>query len=415
MNQSTLADAVLQANQWLEQQQSVMLSTLQQWSNINSYSYNQDGLSAMFEEIAKSVAHLPENIETVPLAPESYVDQYGQTQSRELGSALRLSVRPDAAKQVFLCGHMDTVFPVDSDFQQSFVDGAYLKGPGVADMKGGLLVMIYALRAFEMLPIAKKLGWEVLITSDEEVGSPQSSKLFVESARRAQVGLIYEPSLPDGSFVGDRKGSGNFTLVAKGKSAHAGREHHLGRNAIAGLARLLVGIDALNGQYEGVTINLGKVVGGGALNVVPDIATCAFNIRISQPEQAATLQSILNQIVERANQDEVGIRFVLHGDFHRSPKIQNTQQTWLFQQLTRTAEQLDMSVDIKPTGGCCDGNNLSALGVPNIDTMGVIGSGIHSEKEKMLIDSLFQRAQLSLQLLVRLAADHCVFPDKNNL
>ena len=175
---------------------------------------------------------------------------------------------------------MDTVFAADHAFQHyQYVDDNCVNGPGVADMKGGLLVMLTALQALELSPNATNLGWEVLINADEEIGSIGSAPLLHDSALRNHLGLIYEPSMPDGTLAGARKGSGNFSLLIRGKAAHAGREHHLGRNAIAALATAMTALDNLNQHSDNITVNLGRIVGGGAVNVVPDLAICHFNVR----------------------------------------------------------------------------------------------------------------------------------------
>ena len=161
------------------------------------------------------------------------------------------------------------------------LDDNRIQGPGVTDAKGGLLVMLKALEAFERSPWANELGWEALINPDEEIGSPGSKLLLEKAARTNDIGLVFEPSLSDGNLVGSRRGSGNFVVMVKGRAAHAGREPHIGRNAINALAEFVVQLNSLPPGALGLTLNVGYIEGGGPVNVVPDRAICKFNVRVS--------------------------------------------------------------------------------------------------------------------------------------
>jgi len=264
-----------------------------------------------------------------------------------------------------------------------------------------------------MSPHKDQLGWEVLINADEEIGSFGSRHYLVDSAKKADIGLVYEPSLPDGTLAGPRKGSGNFTLVITGRAAHAGREHHLGRNAIAALSRAVIAIDALTGGRPELTVNIGRIDGGGALNVVPDLAICRFNVRIKETEDQTWLLSAIENIVERANSEE-GYTAKLHGGFSRPPKPMTPSLQHLFDLLQACGSELNIPIHYKPTGGCCDGNNLAAAGLPNIDTLGVRGANIHSDKEFIITDSLTERAKLSALILHKLASGEAAFPIKGD-
>src|SRR5207253_10004942 len=168
------------------------------------------------------------------------VDDAGTGNSLDHGKRLHLTVGPGAPTQLLFTGHMDTVFGADHEFQQTrWLDDGVLNGPGVADMKGGIAVMLAALKAVEQSPEAARLGYEVVINSDEEVGSLGSAALLVRAARGKRAALTYEPAaLPDGTLAGARPGSGNFALVVRGRSAHAGRNPEDGRNALLAAADL---------------------------------------------------------------------------------------------------------------------------------------------------------------------------------
>ena len=199
-----------------------MLEQVLDWSAVNSGSRNLAGLERMGELLADAFSTLPGELSLEPAAKVETIDPNGRTAELEHGRHLHLKVRPDAPVQLLLTGHMDTVYGVDHEFQETrWIEEGVLNGPGVADMKGGLAVMLAALKAIEHTPAAKRVGYEVVIDSDEEVGSPSSAALLIQAATSKHAALTYEPAaLPDGTLAGSRPGSGNFSFVVRGKSAH---------------------------------------------------------------------------------------------------------------------------------------------------------------------------------------------------
>jgi glutamate carboxypeptidase len=298
---------------------------------------------------------------------------------------------------------MDRVFPADTVFTEVVIrsDGA-LNGPGIADMKGGLSIMLGALEAFEHHPLAADVGYEVLWSPDEEIGSPGSAALLTAAAKRGHLGLTYEPCLPDGALVSARKGSGNFHVVFEGLSAHAGRAFADGRNAIAGAAGLAAKLHALNGKRRAVTINIAQVEGGGSLNVVPDRAVLRINVRVSDPKDAAWFLARLDQAI--ASLASMNLKPVVHGGFHRPAKPADSTQRKLFGWVEQAGALIDLPIRWQPSGGVCEGNNLHAAGLPNIDTLGVHGGDIHSAGEFAWPESFAQRAALSAILLSKIAS-----------
>ncbi len=378
--------------------------TLVRLCGINSGSFNAAGVTAMAEAMREVFAPLQAAAELIALPDFESVDDAGRTIRRPLGKALRLRLRPQAPLQVFFCGHLDTVFAADHPFQTTrFIDADTLNGPGAADLKGGLLVLFQALMALERSPWKHRIGWTVLMNPDEEIGSVSSASLLVEAAKSHHLGLIYEPALPDGSLASARKGSGNFNIVVHGRAAHAGRDFDKGRNAIAACADFISGLNALNGSREGVTINPGYVRGGGALNVVPDLAVFKFNVRTSQASDECWMHDELDLLMTRLNARE-GLYCELSGGFTRPPKVVNAEIQRLMDYVGDCGKQLGLGLHFKPTGGCCDGNNLAAHGLANLDNMGVVGDRIHSDQEWMRVSSISERAKLSALLLLRLAS-----------
>lgn len=384
------------------------------WSNLNSGSRNAAGLAAVLDALEAEGRRLPASVERVPTRGSTTVGDDGAVRTEAHADALRITARPDAPIQIVLTGHYDTVYPADSRFQAvaTRADGA-LNGPGIADMKGGISVMLAALEAFETHPDRARLGWTVLLSPDEEIGSPASAPLLAELGARGHLGLTYEPALADGTLAGARKGSGNFHLIVTGRAAHAGRAFDEGRNAVAGAAMIAARLHALNGEREGVTVNVAKISGGGALNVVADNAVVRFNVRTPDRASADWITAEIDAIA--AAPPFEGLTLDLHGGFTRPPKPMDAAQTALFEAVRDAGALLGQDIAWKPSGGVCEGNNLHAAGLPNIDTLGVRGGDIHSEAEFAWPDSFVERAQLSALILCKVASGEIDAPKLKSL
>jgi glutamate carboxypeptidase len=378
-----------------------MLAQVQAWSAVNSGSANLAGLAETADLLADAFAGLPGNIELVEPAPAERVRADGVIETVEHGRHLVLSVRPDAPVQMLFTGHMDTVFPVDSAFQtQRWLEDGILNGPGVADMKGGIAVMLAALSAVETAPESARFGYQVLINSDEEVGSPSSAPLIARLAKDKLAALTYEPALPDGTLAGARAGSGNFSFIITGKSAHAGRNPHEGRNALLAAADLALRLKALT--TDALSVNPAKIEGGSPNNVVPDHAVLRVNLRPHMPEMEIFAAAEISRLVEII-QKEHDVSIHAHGGFGRAPKPISDDAAKLFGLVKKCGADLGLEIGWKSTGGVCDGNNIAACGVPVVDTMGVRGGSIHSADEFLITDSLTERARLSALTILRLA------------
>jgi glutamate carboxypeptidase len=334
-------------------------------------------------------------------APATSVASDGNVSALDHGRHLVVRVRPDAPVRMLFTGHMDTVYPVDHPFQdQKFLDPNTLNGPGVADMKGGLALLLAALKAVEASPLASRIGYDVMINSDEETGSFSSSALIAELARGKVAALTYEPALADGTLAGARGGTGNFSLVVHGKSAHAGRNPDDGRNAIVAASDLAVRLFAA--KEDGLAVNPARIEGGGPNNVVPDLAILRINFRPSSPEAIARAQAAIDEAVaDIATARDV--RIEAHGSFNRPPKPIDAGAARLFDLVKQVGAGLGLAIGWKATGGVCDGNNIAAAGVPVVDTMGARGGAIHSTDEFLLVDSLPERAALSALTIMRIA------------
>ena len=379
-----------------------MLSQVQAWSAINTGTANLAGLAAQAAALAEAFAALPGTVELVDPSPVTAIAADGSAFEKPHGQHLVVRVRPQANRRILLTGHMDTVFPADHPFQrQTWLDGETLNGPGVADMKGGIAVMLHALMAFEQTASAGSLGYDVLINSDEETGSLASAALIAELAAGKLAALTYEPAaLPDGTLAHERGGTGNYSITFTGRSAHAGRNPHEGRNAIVAAADLILRLKAL--ENDQITINPAKLEGGAANNVVPDHAVLHFNVRPKSTAAAEAFDHDLNALL-RSIEAAHEVATHRHGGVTRPPKTVDARAQQLFNLVRECGAELGQTIRWQSTGGVCDGNNIAACGVPVVDTMGVRGGAIHSPDEYLIVPSLAERAALSARVIERLA------------
>ena len=379
-----------------------MLDQVLQWSAVNSGSRNLAGIERIAAILADAFSALPGEAKLVEAAPVDAVDSAGRPVAVEHGRNLHLTVRPDAPVQLMFTGHMDTVFGETHEFQQTrWLEDGVLNGPGVADMKGGIAVMLGALKAVEASEVAERIGYEVVINSDEEVGSLGSAPLIAQAARGKRAALTYEPSaLPDGTLAGARPGSGNYSLVVRGRSAHAGRNPEDGRNAVLAAADLALRLEKL--KRDGLSVNPGRIDGGGPSNVVPDLAVLRVNLRPRTPEIEAEAERLIDEAVA-AVAAERDIQIEVHGGFGRPPKPMTAEAERLFELVKMAGADLGQAIGWQPSGGVCDGNNIAACGVPVVDTMGVRGGKIHSMEEYLIFESLGERAALSALTILRIA------------
>ncbi len=393
---------------WIAGQKEEMVELLLKWCDTNSGSDNPTGLRRMADHLQAAYQSLHGHVSRI----EFDRPQASQSQSFSFQGGPALNVRSVCrmGPRVLLSGHMDTVFGASHSFQRAKLsDDGRLIGPGAIDLKGGLIVMLYALRGFERSPWKSNLAWEILISPDEEVGSFASLSLLKEAARRNQLGLVYEPALEGGALASSRPGTGDFQAQAFGRSAHVGRDFPRGKNAIEALADFVGKVQSLNQLIPGAYFNVGNVSGGGPVNVVPDYARCEFNIRISELDQAGTIVSYLDEWVDKINQRE-GFMVSWEGHFDCPPKPMTPETEAALTMVREVAARQGLKITWQPTGGVCDGNHLANAGLTTVDSMGACGAGMHTLDEFVYIDSLVERAQLSALLLMELASGRMQLP-----
>ena len=390
---------------WSDQHQQALIEQLIELCNINSGSWHIDGIRRVQQQLDAIFRPLSDTVEYRPLPAIEVVADDGTLTTVATADMQIFRARPEAPLQLLMTGHSDTVFAADSDFQHCrllTVDGeTRLHGPGTADMKGGLLIIAQALQALEQTPLKQQFGFILAISPDEEIGSPVSAPELMKLAHQADIGLTYEPALADGTLAGARKGSGNFTLTASGKSSHAGRDFFHGKNAVAAIAEAASRLSQLSDEATGISVNIGSIHGGGAVNIVPERCVCRFNVRMHDQQQMNTLQQQIHQVINQVEQLS-GCSLRLHGHFNRPPKPMNSAHQQLFQWLHECGSELGLELRWQATGGCCEGNNLAAAGLANIDTLGVRGAHIHTAQEYVCIDSLAERTALTIRFIERL-------------
>ena len=371
------------------------------WAKTNSGTTNLDGLQIVAAMLADAFSVLPGDVRLVDAGPVEAVHADGTIDQVQRGQHLVVRVRPEAPVRILLTGHMDTVFAADHAFQQiKELGNGVLNGPGLADMKGGISVMLGALQLLEQSRHASRIGYDVMINSDEEVGSGSSAPLIERLAKGKTAALTYEPALPDGTLAGERGGSGNFSIIFSGRSAHAGRNPDEGRNALIAAADMALRLKALH--REGLSVNPAKIDGGGPNNAVPDHAILRVNFRPKSLDDQALAQSALDRLVKAIAQDhDLGVH--IHGGFGRPPKPIDPQAQKLFGLVKQCGAELGLDISWRGTGGVCDGNNIAACGIPVVDTMGVRGGAIHSSDEYLITESLVERTKLSALTIMRIA------------
>ena len=380
-----------------------MIDRTCEWSDINTGSWNTEGLKQFAPVLADAFSELQADVELIQTNGFEAVTDSGKTEIQQTGPVILVTGRPQAAVQIILSGHYDTVFPKGTFEGVTDIGDGRLNGPGLADMKGGLCVMLEALKTFEAGPLRDRLGYQIVLTPDEEIGNFASAEYLTRAAQSgAMIGMTYEPAMETGAMSGGRKGSAVFDIVLHGKAAHAGRAKDEGRSAIEAAAELVLGLEALNGKRDGVTVNVGSIDGGSAVNIVPDLAIVRFGARAPDAESAAWATEEIRKLYDRAASRD-GIHGHMHGGFYRPPKPRNAAQQALFDAVHATGQAIGLDLEFVDTGGVCEGNNIFAAGVPNVDTLGVRGGRIHSNEEFVITESFSERATLSALLLNRLA------------
>lgn len=306
------------------------------------------------------------------------------------------------APRVLIACHLDTVFEPHGPFCEMSIrpDGKTATGPGVVDMKGGIVIVFAALEALAACGV--DVAWTLALTSDEETGSYHSEHVLKREARAHEIGLVVEPALPGGELAVERGGSGQFMLEARGRSAHVGREFEKGVSAVVKLAEAIVACGAMPDISKGRVLSIGPLQGGAATNAVPALARAWGNVRFPSKQIADELGVMIDAL---ATEEGALPALSVSRSFNRAAKPLTPGVEALALRARGVAEALGQELPFTRTGGVCDGNILQGEGLPTIDTLGARGGGLHTEQEWIELASLVERAQLFATLLGRVAQE----------
>lgn len=377
---------------YLREREAKMRDRLAELVEENSFTDNVDG--------GRRVATLLEDTFAMPGLSSHRVP------SKRFADHLVLSSKGhDGVAPIALVGHLDTVFPPGT-FEGYRKDGELVRGPGVLDMKGGLVVVAYALRA-----LAETVGLDaipplrVVIVSDEEVGSPEGQTIIQETIVGASSCLVFEAGRKGDLVITRRKGTGGMTAKASGIAAHAGNAHKEGANAIWALARFVDAAQSLTDYSRGLTVNVGKLTGGHGKNTVPDAAEAQIDLRFETRADGDALEAALREAAARAAESVHGTHIELSGGVARMPLERSVASVELMERYLEAARSVGLGAGEAPLiGGGSDASTSSSMGIASIDGLGPRGVGFHTKDEQIEVSTLLLKAQALARFLLSCSA-----------
>jgi len=377
----------------LEARQHEALGLLAALVRTNSFTDNRAGVAAVGEQLAAELSAI-EGISLVKLVPS---ERYAPHIVASTGAA-----KEEAAGSIVLVGHHDTVFPPGT-FEGFSLENGVARGPGVLDMKGGLVVMLEALRALSSVDALARLSVRIIIVSDEEVGSPEGSFVLKREAAGASAALVFEAGRAKDAIITARKGTGNVHAVVMGRAAHAGNAHAEGANAIWALARFVDKAQGLTDYARGLTVNVGTINGGTSKNTVPDHAFADLDFRYVRRVDGEALLVALHEAA--TNAAVPGTSVILSGGIARPPLERDEKNTKIFEAYAVFAREAGLDAEEAPlVGGGSDAATTAALGIPSIDGLGPRGTGFHTREERIEVATLVPKAEALARFLRRYGA-----------
>ncbi|MCJ7584387.1 MAG: M20 family metallopeptidase [Anaerolineales bacterium] len=367
-----------------------MISLLKRLVEIESPSHDKAAVDRVGALVAEECRRLGAQVEIHPQAGT------GDHVLARFPKPRPLSQGKRGKSGILLLSHMDTVFPLGTLEKMPFCEkGDKIFGPGVLDMKGGIIIALTTLAALRETGSLPPRPISALFTSDEEIGSCTSRALIEGLAKGSALVLVLESGLPNGAVKTWRKGVGDFTVRVKGRAAHAGGDHEKGRNAIEELAHQVLVIQKLTDYEKGTTLNVGMIRGGTATNVVPAEAMAEVDLRVMQPSEAERILARLHALKPVLE----GTSIEVTGELNRPPMPFDERMKATFERAKEIAVKRGISLQAGGSGGASDANFVAPLGIPVLDGLGAIGEDYHSEHEYILTDSLPERALLLAALL----------------
>ncbi len=369
------------------------VDSLREMVNIDCGSYTRDGVQRIADLCASRFQAMGWDVERRAHEPAD-----GEP---ALGDLVIGRLVASEGPRVLLVGHMDTVFDEGTAAERPFtIDDCVARGPGVSDMKGGLLAGFVAAEALHDADVARGAAITYVCNPDEEIGSPFSGPIIRELAPRHDVAFVLEGARANGDIVSARKGITDYTITLDGKAAHAGVEPEKGRNALVAAAHLVIALQALHGRWPGVTVNVGVAHGGTRTNVVP--ARCVLQVDVRSPERA-TLEEAEREIERLCGQPAVdGVRIHPEGHGWHRPMEKGAEAQRLVDLAVKLAGDLGFELRDAATGGASDANTTSAAGTPTIDGLGPVGGDDHAPAEWLDLASVVPRTTLLAGLIASL-------------
>ena len=304
----------------------------------------------------------------------------------------------DSALDLLFIGHMDTVFEQGTAAARPFArDEKRAYGPGVCDMKGGLVTMLHIAELLQQTAVAKDITIAMAFNSDEEIGSRGSRPWYEGLATKSRCVFVFEPWRSTGERILQRKGGGNFDVICHGKAAHAGAAPEDGANAVIELAHQILAVKELARGDHGTTVNVTVIEGGTADNVIPDYAKASVDVRIANADEGQRIEDSFQVLGRKVHTP--GVRVEVCGEINRMPMVPSEKTMQLWEQIAALGESIGLEMTLTTTGGCSDGNYTAALGIPTIDAMGVRGGCVHSEDEYIELDSIIPNMHLMFEIV----------------
>ncbi|HIF9192458.1 TPA: M20 family metallopeptidase [Photobacterium damselae] len=364
------------------------LEELRPLINVDCGTLTKEGIEVIANQMAEKYQTLGWNVKRVACGAA--------------GTGLEVRNKPEADHiDVMLIGHMDTVFPVGTAAARPMTtDAEKAYGPGVSDMKSGLLNIVYAIRTLDPT-VLEKLSICVCMNPDEEIGSLHSETWLKSVAASAKHVLVAEAARADGSLVKARKGMARYRLTFNGKAAHAGNEPEKGRSAITEMANWILAINQLTNFETGTTFNVGIVKGGAGANIVPDLAEAVVDVRFWDNEEYAQADSHIRALADTPFVD--GVSITLDREAHKPSMVPSAQTEALMTLVEQSGQEEGINITWQAVGGGSDANLTAVLGIPTLDGLGPIGAGFHSADEYLVLDSIEPRIRLLQNVLGKIA------------
>ena len=373
---------------YLKKKLEPMLNLIEKLVNIDSGSTNKVGVDKIGKILIEEYKQMDFTIEV--------------KENKDFGNNILIMHKEAMKPEILLIAHMDTVFPIGTAAERPFtIKNGLAFGPGVADMKASQVTLLYAMKYLYEKKDAAMKNVIIILNSDEEIGSPTSRELIEEISKNVKYALVMEPARKDGSIVSSRRGGGRYTLHVHGRSAHSGVAPEEGRSAIEELAYKTIKLNHLTDHEQGISVSVGIVEGGDAVNMIPDSATGYVDVRVESDEQSLEIAKKIESICSVP--DVPGTTIDLEGGITRPPMEPDEKNQKLLEIVKEVGNSFGLIVTDSHTGGGSDASFPSHLGVATIDGVGPIGGKLHNEGEYLEIDSLTERCFLLAETVSKLS------------